>query len=133
MMRWILAPITFALLGLGVGVGADLGALLLTAALRTLDWRVLLSLFVACAIITYPITAAFRGFESVPVRSPHESPHLRQMWIVYPVWLVSTLAFADNHGTSLLAAPFATLSGVLLGNLAANLRAHRASPAATSL
>ena len=132
MMRWILVPITFALLGLGVGVGADLGALLLTAELRSLDWRVLLSLFGACAIVTYPISAAFLGFESVAVRSPHESPHLRQMWIVYPLWLFSTLAFAGSHGTILLAAPFATLSGVLLGNLAANLRAHRASPASTS-
>jgi hypothetical protein len=125
MIRWIVTPLTLAFLGLVIG-------LLVLAVVMHLDvygharnWNILVPLATCAAIGTYFLTLRLLRFER---RTPVVlRDHPRQMWLLYPLWLLTSGGLAGSHVAILYLYPFAALTGVMVGNFIAIVRTLRAA------
>ncbi len=125
MLRWLFSPLLLALLGLSVGVGADFAVFLANRSALIAEWSVFGALAAALALLTFPTTLALLEFELTASGAIGPHRHLRHMWLVYPLWMISGLAFGGGLGSIVLRLPCAALSGVVLGNFAAAVWSSR--------
>ena len=120
MIRWLLSPlalvcaaIAFGLLTLGIASAVvPLGLDLIDHAS---DWYVLLPLTALSTMLAVGTTRVLLRIERGSVTTLRDHP--RQMWLVYPWWLLSLFAaMGGSHVSSLYALLCAACSGVVIGN-----------------
>lgn len=119
MRRLGVSPTLLLLLGLSTAVCV----LRFVNISRKFEWDVLIPMTTGVTIVSYLATLLLFRYERLEKAVPRD--HARQLWMVYPIWLFFSMGLFGGHVAFLLIVPFFSLSGVVFGNLVANVVCRR--------